>query len=99
MTHALRVILDVEFDGETHLHLWPKSGQVQVKNIQFLNFLTRVLIGLWIFHHLMKGGVENPLSNSAPRRRSEKPENVFESSSEVITKEFGPNFSLRSILR
>ena len=50
-----------------------------------LELLTRGLMGLWIFHHLM-GGVETPPSNSAPRRRSEKPKNGFESSSEINTK-------------
>ena len=55
--------------------------------------LTRILMGLWIFHHLMGWVVENPPCNSAPRRHSEKPKSAFGSSSESITKVFHSIFS------
>ena len=55
--------------------------------------LTRALMGLGIFHHLI-GGCWGPASNSAPRRHSGKPKNVFESSLEIITKVFHSIFRL-----
>ena len=49
--------------------------------------LTRALMGLWIFHHLMGGGLRTPPpSNSAPRKRRDKRKIAFESSSKIITK-------------
>ena len=45
--------------------------------------LARALMGLWIFHHLMGGGVTP--SNSSPKC-SEKRKSAFERSREIITK-------------
>ena len=58
---------------------------------RYTYILTRALIGLFIFHHLIGGGgggVENPSYNFTPRRRSEKPKSAFGSPSESITKLF-----------
>ena len=35
MTHVLRVIWDVEFDGDTHFHIGPKFGRRSGKNGPF----------------------------------------------------------------
>ena len=53
--------------------------------------LTRALLGLWIFHHLL-GGVWTPPSISAPGHRRTKRKTAFESSRKIISKSFGSFF-------
>ena len=51
--------------------------------------LTRALLGLWIFHDLLGGGVfEHPPSISAPAHRRTKQKTAFESSRKSISKSF-----------
>ena len=72
-----------------------KDNKVAMRqNETELRNLTRVLLAVWIFHMLGRGGVFEtpPPSNSAPRQRSDKPKSAFESSSEIITKVFQPIF-------
>ena len=54
------------------------------------SMLTRALMGLWIFHHLLGGGgcLNTPPSISAPAHRRTKRKTVFESSRKIISKSF-----------
>ena len=65
-------------------------------------WLTRALLGLWIFHRLLGGGAfERPPMISAPGRHIEKQKAAFESSRKIISKSFrsffgsGQNWSLQ----
>ena len=69
-------------------------SQLKILGIHFTDDnsnLTRALLGLWIFYHLL-GGVEHPPSISAPAHRRTKQKTAFESSRKIISKSFRSYF-------